>query len=62
MNARQRVLIIVAAALVCCGVTSAAPPNDGDSVELKVVKYDELESAVRAEKGKIVVIDIWAEY
>jgi hypothetical protein len=62
MNRVYRPLIFVAATLVYCGATSSAPPNDAETIELKVVKYDELETAVRAEKGKIVVVDIWAEY
>jgi hypothetical protein len=31
-------------------------------VALKTVNYGELCEAVKAQRGKIVVIDIWAEY
>jgi len=39
----------------------AAPPS-AETVELKVVKYDELEAAVRAQKGRVVVVDVWADF
>lgn len=37
----------------CCSTTEAV-------VELKTVKYDQLTEAVRAHKGKVVVMDVWA--
>jgi thiol-disulfide isomerase/thioredoxin len=33
-----------------------------DKVELKTIKYDKLGEAVRAHKGKVVVVDIWASW
>lgn len=33
-----------------------------DSVTLKVVKYDDLADAVRRLRGKVVVVDFWADY
>jgi len=41
-------------------VTEAAqPPNKPATIELKTVKYDALGEAVRAQQGKVVVVDIW---
>jgi thiol-disulfide isomerase/thioredoxin len=41
-------------------VVGAAPqPN---AIDIKPVKYRELCSAVRDLKGKVVVVDVWAEY
>jgi thiol:disulfide interchange protein len=33
-----------------------------DKVELKVVKYPELAKTVRQLKGKVVVVDFWADW
>jgi len=53
------------------GALLAAPAlggNPGESpapvagVKLEVVKYRELCQAVRALSGKIVVVDVWAEF
>jgi hypothetical protein len=30
-------------------------------VELKVVKYDKLIEAVKANRGKVIVVDVWTE-
>jgi PBP1b-binding outer membrane lipoprotein LpoB len=40
-------------------VGPAAPVTD---VTLKSVKWPELEKAIAAHKGRIVVIDLWANY
>lgn len=32
------------------------------AVELKAVKYDQLAAAIEAQRGHVVVMDIWAEY
>jgi len=31
-------------------------------VELQPVKYDQLVAAVRAQRGKVVVVDVWGVY
>ena len=49
-----------AAAVVPCSVTSRAGPESW--VRLKAVKYAELARAVRAGRGKVVVVEVWAEY
>lgn len=38
--------------------TPPAPPSTG--VQLQTVKYAELGQAIKAHRGKIVVVDIWA--
>jgi hypothetical protein len=40
----------------------ARPPQPAPAVELTAVKYAGLVEAVRARRGKVVVIDIWGEY
>jgi thiol-disulfide isomerase/thioredoxin len=42
-----------------CGVEYKTATPD---VELKTVKYDALKAAVRAQHGKVVVVDIWADF
>ena len=39
--------------------TPASPPVE---VTLKPIKYDALTEAIQAEKGKVVVVDVWANY
>jgi len=53
-------LIIVAAAFVysTAASSSAEPPKDPEAVDLTVLKYSELEAAIREHKGKIVVVDV----
>jgi len=40
----------------------AASARAEDKVELKVVKYPELAKTVRQFKGKVIVIDFWADW
>ncbi len=62
-NLSRRALIVLLASFVYCstGNPRAALPET-DTVELKVVSYDELEALVRAQKGRIVVVDVWADF
>jgi thiol-disulfide isomerase/thioredoxin len=56
---RKRLL----AALVLVAIALAAdPPRAGDAGRLQAVKYDELTDAIRKLKGKVVVVDFWADY
>lgn len=41
----------------CCEEEKAA-----DKVELKTVKYDKLNEAIRSHRGKVVVVDVWASW
>lgn len=44
--------------------TASAPPAAAESrdVTLAVVKWPELEKAIASHKGKVVVLDVWADY
>lgn len=42
--------------------TKAPPAADSKPVDLKPVKLAEFQDAIKAEKGKIVVIDFWATW
>lgn len=57
---------LVLLAVVALGVTVAlATGNEkaaAPKVELKTVKYDALKAAVREQRGKVVVVDIWADF
>src|SRR5690242_10528052 len=46
----------LAASLSPAGRAAEKPP------ELKTIKYDDLAAAVRALRGKVVVVDIWASW
>jgi thiol-disulfide isomerase/thioredoxin len=63
MLATLRVLLFAIAALGA-GVLLApgGEPTAALKVELKPVKYDALKTAVRAQRGKVVVVDIWADF
>jgi hypothetical protein len=65
----------VAAVLVGCGTRDAveatgnggagapAPaPKSAPAVELAQVRYDALADAIQKQKGKVVVIDMWATW
>ena len=41
--------------------TPAGDPKDQSKVEVKVVKYDALKEAIKKFKGKVVVVDFWAD-
>jgi thiol-disulfide isomerase/thioredoxin len=42
--------------------SSANAPAADPKIELRTVKYDDLIKEVRALKGKVVVVDIWADF
>jgi hypothetical protein len=64
----RRVLLLafVAAAVsyVGCGPTPTSQPSSGDAgnadVTLKVIKFDQLTAVLAAQKGQIVVMDVWS--
>jgi hypothetical protein len=63
LNARLGLCAMLALAAGCGQALPAANPAPApSSVELKRLKYGELCSAVRGLRGKVVVVDIWAEY
>jgi thiol-disulfide isomerase/thioredoxin len=40
----------------------ARPPADEGKVTLKSVRYQDLVKAVRDQRGKVIVIDVWADF
>jgi thiol:disulfide interchange protein len=40
----------------------AVPALAQDKVEVKVAKYDELAATIKKLKGKVIVIDFWADW
>jgi hypothetical protein len=50
-------LALSSAWLFCLPAVLAA-----DKVELRLAKYTELGDAVRQQKGKVVVVDFWADF
>ena len=40
----------------------AGPAFAQDKVEVKVAKYDELATTIKKLKGKVIVIDFWADW
>lgn len=59
----RRVLIGAALALAGCTQTDKpAEPIAPSEIKLEVVKYDQLETAIKAHSGKVVVVDVWGEF
>ncbi len=50
--------IVLMILLTTATLVSAADPK----IELRTVKYDDLMKEVRSHKGKVVVVDIWAQW
>jgi hypothetical protein len=61
MTTARRLSLCVAAALTGLAPAPADAPPDG-AVTLEVVKLPELRKAIESHKGKVVVLDVWAEY
>ena len=70
MTARDRArvcgffLIGLCAWLVFCNRLSLAEPAKPApaTVQLKTIKYDQLVEAVKAHRGKVVVVDVWGDF
>ena len=68
MNRSYRWAVPLVAGLMGCG--SGGPPASSPSaavalpsdVGLQVVKMPELKKAIAAQRGKVVVMDVWADY
>ncbi|HWG48030.1 MAG TPA: TlpA disulfide reductase family protein [Gemmataceae bacterium] len=54
-------LMVFTGWLVLLPADAGAPAGE-NSIELKAVKYADLGNAVRAQRGKVVVIDVWANF
>jgi thiol-disulfide isomerase/thioredoxin len=48
--------------LLAAAAAPPTPPAQDAAVEIKVVKFGGLEEAVKQFKGKVVVVDFWADY
>ncbi len=61
-------VVALGAALAASGPAFAQPPGQtavsqaGTAVELQVVKYSELIAAIKQLRGKVVVVDVWADF
>jgi hypothetical protein len=53
-------LLLLVAAYLPCGLMAADKAND-PKIDLRVVKYDDLEKSIAGHKGKIVIVDYWAD-
>jgi hypothetical protein len=58
----SRILLITLAVSAVCIKGQARPPRPDPVVELKAVKYAGLVEAVRARRGRVVVVDVWGVY
>jgi thiol-disulfide isomerase/thioredoxin len=43
-------------------VTAAAPADPPATVAVQVVKYDGLSALIKQQRGKVVVVDFWADF
>jgi thiol-disulfide isomerase/thioredoxin len=55
----MRPLMLLAVLVVAGGSTFADPPA---AVAVKVVRYDGLSDLIKQNRGKVVVVDFWADY
>jgi hypothetical protein len=44
------------------GAAQSGKAGSPPMVELKVLKYNELGDAVRAQRGKVVLVEVWADW
>jgi hypothetical protein len=56
------VLVVTLVLLVASAGNAAPDARASDVVDVKVLKYKDLCSAVRSQRGKVVVVDIWGEF
>ena len=54
-------LVTLGLSLVGLLCISASSPAGEDKVELKLLKYDDLAKLIADQKGKVVVVDFWAD-
>jgi len=62
MTLRISALVLLGLAICTPQAFLVAQDSAETKVELQVVKYKDLASAVRAQRGKVVVIDLWADW
>jgi len=61
MNSSGRWLALPALLLFAAAGVPAAEKADADKVQFKTVTYKELGETIKGLKGKIVVVDFWAD-
>lgn len=56
--------VIMVGIILIAGCSSPPPPSApvASEVTLNVVKLPELEKVIASHQGKVVVLDMWAEY
>jgi thiol:disulfide interchange protein len=59
---RSPILMAAVLAAGCGGRPDPAPTPPDAAVELKDVTYAELDRAIAARKGKVVLVDVWATW
>src|SRR5262245_58454037 len=49
-------------ALLVFGLTTPTPAQAPDKVELRPVRYDGLTDVLKQNRGKVIVVDFWADF
>jgi thiol:disulfide interchange protein len=62
METAMRTNLKACALVVTVFAALAGSAHAEDKVELKVVKYPELAKTIKQFKGKVVVVDFWADW
>jgi thiol-disulfide isomerase/thioredoxin len=63
MSQLSRILLLPAAAVVFAAFAASAQEQPAaPKVELRAVKYDALKALIRSQRGKVVVVDVWADF
>jgi thiol:disulfide interchange protein len=57
-----RTLVSSVLALTAVAGLAAEPASVQSKVEVKVVKYPELAQTIKQLKGKVIVMDLWADW
>jgi hypothetical protein len=58
----RRTLVSSVVALIAVAGLAAEPASVPSKVEVKVVKYPELAKTIKQLKGKVIVMDLWADW
>ena len=62
MNHRAAVLrasVLIGLALVLSGCSNDAPTESSSAITLKKAKVNDVKDYIKAQKGKVVVMDVW---
>ena len=58
----KRMLVSSVLALIAVAGLAAEPASVQSKVEVNVVKYTELAKTIKQLKGKVIVMDLWADW